>query len=64
MTSLTVECPCPSPEGGAVGRSVEERQRTVSELEVVFKATGLPFHIVPLEQVSMDTGELFTPPPV
>eukprot|EP00064_Thunnus_orientalis_P004736 superscaffoldBa00000441_g4748 len=38
-------------EGGAVGQSVEERQRTVSELQAVFKATGFPFHIVPLEQV-------------
>ncbi|CAK6978449.1 cytoplasmic tRNA 2-thiolation protein 2 isoform X1 [Scomber scombrus] len=38
-------------EGGAVGQSVEERRRTVSELLNVFKATGFPFHIVPLEQV-------------
>uniref|UniRef100_A0AAQ5Z206 Cytoplasmic tRNA 2-thiolation protein 2 n=1 Tax=Amphiprion ocellaris TaxID=80972 RepID=A0AAQ5Z206_AMPOC len=39
-------------EGGAIGQSTEERQRTVSELEVVFKATGFPFHILPLEQVT------------
>ncbi|XP_040906523.1 cytoplasmic tRNA 2-thiolation protein 2 [Toxotes jaculatrix] len=38
-------------EGGAVGLSVEERRRTVAELRAVFKATGFPFHIVPLEQV-------------
>ncbi|XP_034538290.1 cytoplasmic tRNA 2-thiolation protein 2 [Notolabrus celidotus] len=38
-------------EGGATGQSAEERQRTVAELQAVFKATGLPFHIVPLEQV-------------
>lgn len=38
-------------EGGAVGQSVEERQRVVSELQAVFKATGFPFHILPLEQV-------------
>ncbi|XP_049926664.1 cytoplasmic tRNA 2-thiolation protein 2 isoform X1 [Epinephelus moara] len=38
-------------EGGAVGQSMEERQRTVAELQAVFKATGFPFHIVPLEQV-------------
>ncbi|XP_020493858.1 cytoplasmic tRNA 2-thiolation protein 2 isoform X1 [Labrus bergylta] len=38
-------------EGGAIGQSVEERQRTVAELCAVFKAAGLPFHIVPLEQV-------------
>ncbi|XP_029306319.1 cytoplasmic tRNA 2-thiolation protein 2 isoform X2 [Cottoperca gobio] len=38
-------------EGGAVGQSVEERQRTVAELHAVFKATSFPFHMVPLEQV-------------
>ncbi|GLD65193.1 cytoplasmic tRNA 2-thiolation protein 2 isoform X1 [Lates japonicus] len=38
-------------EGGAVGQSVEERQRTVAELQAVFKATGFPFHMVPLEEV-------------
>ncbi|KAI3362619.1 hypothetical protein L3Q82_001623 [Scortum barcoo] len=38
-------------EGGALGQSLEERQRTVAELQAVFKATGFPFHIVPLEQV-------------
>ncbi|XP_044068998.1 cytoplasmic tRNA 2-thiolation protein 2 isoform X2 [Siniperca chuatsi] len=38
-------------EGGAVGQSVEERQRTVAELQAVLRATGFPFHIVPLEQV-------------
>ncbi|XP_069544193.1 cytoplasmic tRNA 2-thiolation protein 2 isoform X1 [Brachyistius frenatus] len=38
-------------EGGAVGQSAEERRRTVAELQVVFRATGFPFHVVPLEQV-------------
>ncbi|KAM7385019.1 hypothetical protein PAMP_001118 [Pampus punctatissimus] len=38
-------------EGAAVGLSEEERHRMVSELQAVFKATGFPFHIVPLEQV-------------
>ncbi|KAM9364589.1 cytoplasmic tRNA 2-thiolation protein 2 isoform 1-T1 [Pholidichthys leucotaenia] len=38
-------------EGGAVGQSVEERRRTVSELQARFTATRFPFHIVPLEQV-------------
>lgn len=38
-------------EGGAVGQSVEERRKTVAELQTVFKTTGFPFHIVPLEQV-------------
>ncbi|XP_071401442.1 cytoplasmic tRNA 2-thiolation protein 2 [Centroberyx affinis] len=38
-------------EGGAVGQSMEERQRTVADLQSVFKATGFPFHITSLEQV-------------
>lgn len=38
-------------EGGAVGQSMEERRTTVAELKAVFKATGFPFHVVPLEQV-------------
>ncbi|XP_042358638.1 cytoplasmic tRNA 2-thiolation protein 2 [Plectropomus leopardus] len=38
-------------EGGAVGQSVEERQRTATELQAVFRTTGFPFHMVPLEQV-------------
>uniref|UniRef100_A0A672GHC1 Cytoplasmic tRNA 2-thiolation protein 2 n=1 Tax=Salarias fasciatus TaxID=181472 RepID=A0A672GHC1_SALFA len=38
-------------EGGAVGRSLEERLRTASELQAVFRSTGFPFHMVPLEQV-------------
>ncbi|XP_041803404.1 cytoplasmic tRNA 2-thiolation protein 2 [Chelmon rostratus] len=38
-------------EGAAAGQSVDERQRTVAELQAVFRATGFPFHIVPLEQV-------------
>ncbi|XP_070772191.1 cytoplasmic tRNA 2-thiolation protein 2 [Enoplosus armatus] len=38
-------------EGGAVGQCVEERRRTVAEVQAVLKATGFPFHIVPLEQV-------------
>uniref|UniRef100_A0A7N6A2K8 Cytoplasmic tRNA 2-thiolation protein 2 n=1 Tax=Anabas testudineus TaxID=64144 RepID=A0A7N6A2K8_ANATE len=39
-------------EGGAVGQSVEERRRTVAELQGVFRATGFLFYVVPLEQVS------------
>uniref|UniRef100_A0AAQ6IDB6 Cytoplasmic tRNA 2-thiolation protein 2 n=1 Tax=Anabas testudineus TaxID=64144 RepID=A0AAQ6IDB6_ANATE len=38
-------------EGGAVGQSVEERRRTVAELQGVFRATGFLFYVVPLEQV-------------
>lgn len=57
----TVHCCVPLfPEGGAVGLSVEERRRTVAELQAVFKATGFPFHIVPLEQVSVDAAVCYT----
>ncbi|KAK2848608.1 hypothetical protein Q5P01_008442 [Channa striata] len=38
-------------EGGAVGQSMEERQRTLAELQALFRATGFPFYIIPLEQV-------------
>ncbi|XP_034041342.1 cytoplasmic tRNA 2-thiolation protein 2 [Thalassophryne amazonica] len=38
-------------EGGAVGRSVEQRQRTVAQMVDIFKASGFLYHIVPLEQV-------------
>ncbi|KAJ8247332.1 hypothetical protein GJAV_G00245090 [Gymnothorax javanicus] len=38
-------------EGGACGRSLEERERSVAQLESVFRAAGYPFHIVCLEQV-------------
>ncbi|XP_034465397.1 LOW QUALITY PROTEIN: cytoplasmic tRNA 2-thiolation protein 2 [Hippoglossus hippoglossus] len=38
-------------EGGVVGQSVDERLRTVAELQAVFRATGFPFYVVPLEQV-------------
>ncbi|AWP14505.1 putative cytoplasmic tRNA 2-thiolation protein 2 isoform 2 [Scophthalmus maximus] len=38
-------------EGGVVGQTVEERRRTVAELQAMFKATGFPFHTVALEQV-------------
>ncbi|XP_037321767.2 cytoplasmic tRNA 2-thiolation protein 2 isoform X1 [Pungitius pungitius] len=38
-------------EGGAVGQAVEDRRRMAAELQAVFRATGLPFIMVPLEQV-------------
>ncbi|XP_072247654.1 cytoplasmic tRNA 2-thiolation protein 2 [Leuresthes tenuis] len=38
-------------EGGAVGQSKEQRWRTVSELQSLFRTTGFPFYIIPLEQV-------------
>lgn len=45
-------------EGGAVGESVETRRKTVAELRAVFRATGFPFYIVPLEQVSEEVSEM------
>lgn len=46
------------PEGGTIGQSVAERHRVVIELQALLKVTGFPFHIVPLEQVSVDAGDL------
>lgn len=57
--SAWVGCLCRFSEGGAVGQSVEERRLNVAALQAVFKATGFPFHIVPLEQVCTRGG--FTP---
>ncbi|XP_062327898.1 cytoplasmic tRNA 2-thiolation protein 2 isoform X1 [Osmerus eperlanus] len=51
-------------EGGATGQSLEERASFVSPLEAVFKATGYPYYIVPLEQVlslPMSVLEVGTP---
>lgn len=41
------------PEGGAVGQCLEDRRVKVAELQAVFRNTGFPFHMVPLEQVSV-----------
>uniref|UniRef100_A0A8C9S2U0 Cytoplasmic tRNA 2-thiolation protein 2 n=1 Tax=Scleropages formosus TaxID=113540 RepID=A0A8C9S2U0_SCLFO len=38
-------------EGCVTGQSAEERQRTSTQLELIFRATGYPFFIVHLEQV-------------
>ncbi|KAM8859952.1 cytoplasmic tRNA 2-thiolation protein 2 isoform 2-T2 [Spinachia spinachia] len=38
-------------EGGVAGQAVEDRRRMAAELQAVFTATGLPFFLVPLEQV-------------
>ncbi|KAF6737412.1 Cytoplasmic tRNA 2-thiolation protein 2 [Oryzias melastigma] len=38
-------------EGGALGLSLVERQRLVSELQVIFRASGFNFYTIPLEQV-------------
>lgn len=41
------------PEGGAAGQRAEDRRVKVAELQAVFRNTGFPFHMVPLEQVSV-----------
>ncbi|XP_038662369.1 cytoplasmic tRNA 2-thiolation protein 2 isoform X1 [Scyliorhinus canicula] len=38
-------------EGAVCGRSLEERQATLSQLESMFQASGFPYHIVYLEEV-------------
>lgn len=38
-------------EGGALGQSKEMRRKTTSELCEIFRSTGFPFYILPLEQV-------------
>ncbi|TSK20075.1 Cytoplasmic tRNA 2-thiolation protein 2 [Bagarius yarrelli] len=38
-------------EGGVCGQSAEEREKTVVQLENLFRMTGFPYHIVPLEEV-------------
>ncbi|XP_057703409.1 cytoplasmic tRNA 2-thiolation protein 2 [Corythoichthys intestinalis] len=38
-------------EGGALGQSLDERRQTVAKMDDIFKASGFPYHIVPLEQV-------------
>ncbi|XP_067256340.1 cytoplasmic tRNA 2-thiolation protein 2 isoform X1 [Chanodichthys erythropterus] len=46
-------------DGGACGRSSEERQRSVDQLKSIFTETGFPYFIVPLEQVfSLPTSVL------
>ncbi|MCI4393219.1 hypothetical protein PGIGA_G00154840 [Pangasianodon gigas] len=38
-------------EGGVCGQNAEEREKAVVQLESIFRMTGFPYHIVPLEQV-------------
>ncbi|XP_077469022.1 cytoplasmic tRNA 2-thiolation protein 2 isoform X2 [Stigmatopora argus] len=38
-------------EGGALDQSLHERKQTVTKLDDIFKASGFPYYIVPLEQV-------------
>lgn len=42
-------------EGGALGQSKEMRRKTTSELCEIFRSTGFPFYILPLEQSSNST---------
>lgn len=38
-------------EGAVTKRSLEERNKTNTELKALFELTGFPFHIIPLEEV-------------
>uniref|UniRef100_A0A3B4AFR4 Cytoplasmic tRNA 2-thiolation protein 2 n=1 Tax=Periophthalmus magnuspinnatus TaxID=409849 RepID=A0A3B4AFR4_9GOBI len=48
-------------EGALIGRSLEDRHKTNTNIRVLFESTGFPFHIVPLEQVSLPTLVLTRP---
>ncbi|XP_007575610.1 cytoplasmic tRNA 2-thiolation protein 2-like isoform X1 [Poecilia formosa] len=50
-------------EGGALGQCKEMRQKTTSELCDMFRSTGFPFYILPLEQVLDLPGSVLTPSP-
>ncbi|XP_037829652.1 cytoplasmic tRNA 2-thiolation protein 2 isoform X2 [Kryptolebias marmoratus] len=50
-------------EGGAVGLSKQERERTMSELRDIFRSTGFPFYILPLEQVLDLPSSVVVPAP-
>lgn len=39
-------------EGGVCGQNAEEREKAIVQLESMFRKTGFPYHIVPLEQVT------------
>ena len=41
------------PEGCLLGQSAEERQKTMAQINSLFKMTGFPHHIIPLEMVSI-----------
>uniref|UniRef100_A0A2K6QXL3 Cytoplasmic tRNA 2-thiolation protein 2 n=1 Tax=Rhinopithecus roxellana TaxID=61622 RepID=A0A2K6QXL3_RHIRO len=47
--------PCPalpgSVKGAAFGKSLEERSKTLAEVKPILQATGLPWHVVALEEV-------------
>uniref|UniRef100_A0A3P9NL29 Cytoplasmic tRNA 2-thiolation protein 2 n=1 Tax=Poecilia reticulata TaxID=8081 RepID=A0A3P9NL29_POERE len=51
-------------EGGALGQCKEMRQKTTSELCDMFRSTGFPFYILPLEQVLDLPGSVLTPSPL
>ncbi|KAK7175693.1 hypothetical protein R3I93_000072 [Phoxinus phoxinus] len=48
-------------DGGACGRSQEERQRSVDQLKSIFTHTGFPYFIVPLEQVFVLPSSVLVP---
>ncbi|XP_027863661.1 cytoplasmic tRNA 2-thiolation protein 2 isoform X1 [Xiphophorus couchianus] len=50
-------------EGGALGQRKEMRQKATSELCDMFRSTGFPFYILPLEQVLDLPGSVLTPSP-
>ncbi|KAK0143559.1 Cytoplasmic tRNA 2-thiolation protein 2 [Merluccius polli] len=38
-------------EGCVLGQSLEERQKTMAQIQSLFKRAGFPYHIIPLEMV-------------
>ncbi|KAM4730375.1 cytoplasmic tRNA 2-thiolation protein 2 isoform 2-T2 [Anableps anableps] len=48
-------------EGGTLGQSKELRRKTTSELCEMFRSTGFPFYILPLEQVLDLPGSVVAP---
>lgn len=49
-------------DGAVTGRSLKERNKTNSDLKVLFESTGFPFYIIPLEQVlELPTSVLMQP---
>ncbi|XP_015243153.1 PREDICTED: cytoplasmic tRNA 2-thiolation protein 2 [Cyprinodon variegatus] len=49
-------------EGGALGQSIEMRRKKTSDLQQMFRSTGFPFYIVPLEQVLDLPGSVLVAP--
>ncbi|XP_009195314.1 cytoplasmic tRNA 2-thiolation protein 2 isoform X3 [Papio anubis] len=49
-------------EGAAFGKSLEERSKTLAEVKPILQATGLPWHVVALEEPRLDPQSLASPP--